>query len=613
MLKNRLVVLSLALILVLLGGCPENSIQPWEPKQAVEAKDSSKEKNLPNGKESSEDLKQPWLTRLLNYYDRHYDSAEQMLKVPFHTTGYHSQVTNGTEVHPTRESLYYAVGLFQRGRTEDVAVANRILRKVLRLQETDLECQFYGVWPWLLEEPLEEMSSVDLNWADFCGSAIAQILVHHQDQVADKQLIRQLEESLKRSAVAIRNRNVNAGYSNVAVLGGGVCAIAGEILEDPELLEYGRNRLKKVVLLTEQLQGFSEYNSPTYGKVVIGECERILQLSSDQQVRESAEAIRYAAWRIFAESFHLGTQQWAGPHSRLSQRRLTDNLVMFVNHRTGLEIQPHPRAILERPRGYGIVTPIACPETLLQKLRELAENTHVLKRTFQFDRNGEPTIYGTTWKTSDACLGSVNQASFWTQRNPICGYWRTKDDPAVAFRAQFLHDGKDFASFGVRAVQQENRILFAVHSLQNRGDWHRTLDRPADGRFTATDFRLRLELDGKNVNVEQRAEGSFALTADGQEIVVFPADCTFRGKPVKWKWSKRKNGVNLEAICYCGEERVFDLTEVVKMRLAAAIKLQETDKSDQAVDSEAPIFKSTPSRDEVSWRGLKVAVPANND
>ena len=422
-----------------------------------------------------------------------------------------------------------------------------------------------------------------------------------------------MKEALYRSAVAIRNRDVNAGYSNIAVLGGGVCAVAGEILDDPELLEYGRERLEKVVLLTEQLNGFGEYNSPTYGKVVIGECERILQLSTDRQVRESAEKIRVAAWQIFAESFHPPTQQWAGPHSRLSQRRLTDTLVMFLNDRTGLSIQPHPRAIKERPRGYGIVTPIACPETLLKNLRESAEDTQELKRTFKFGQNGKPAIFGTTWKTPEACLASVNRASFWTQRNAISGYWRTKDDPAVAFRVQFLRDGKDFASFGVRAIQSDNRILFAVHSLQNRGAWHRTLDRPTDGQFEASDFRLRLELDGKGVRSAKRADGGFALSAGDKEVIVFPAKCSFMGQPVKWECSNHENNAYIEAICYSGEKRVFDFNNLIKMQLAAAIRLQKIANAGQTTGLEKPTYRSSASKDVFSWEDLKVAVPANND
>ena len=586
-------------MLMSLAGCPESPIQRWKPATVVEAIDSS------------EDPEHPWLTRLLEHYDQHYDPAEQMLKVPFHGTGYHSQIANGAEVHPTRESLYYAVALFQRGQTQDVATANKILRKVIPLQEADVDSESYGVWPWLLEEPLNKMDSVDFNWADFCGSAIAQILVKHQHQLADEKLTRELKHSLNRATVAIRKRNVNAGYSNIAVLGGGVCAVAGEVLNDPDLLKYGRNRLEKVVSLTEQIKGFGEYNSPTYGKVVIGECERILELSQDPQVRESAEMIRVAAWRIFAESFHLGTNQWAGPHSRLSQRRLTDTLVLFLNDRTGLDIQPHPRAINERPRGYGIVPPIRCPKMLLEKLNESAKNIFTLKRTFKFGRDGKPAIFGRTWKSPDACLASVNRASFWTQRKPISGYWRTKDDPAVAFQVQFLRDGKDFASIGVRAVQRENRILFAVHSLQNRGDWHRTLDRPADGKFEATDLRLRLELDGQNVSCEQRREGGFTLSAGNREVIVSPGESSFMSQPVEWECSKRENRAYVEAVCYSGKKRSFNFNELVKMQLAAAITLQKIDDSDPTADFEPPTFTSTPNRDEVRWEELKVAVPTN--
>ena len=599
---TRLLASSCVLIFLSLAGCRENSTRLVKSTAAAKAIEPAEDRD-----------RSPQLNRLLKYYDRHYDPTERMLKVPFHGTGYHSQIANGLEVHPTRESLYYAVALFQRGRTEDVAVANEILRKVISLQEIDSQSEFYGVWPWLLEEPLGMMSSVDFNWADFCGSAIAQILVKHRHQIADEKLVRQMRESLNRAAFTIRNRNVNAGYSNIAVLGGGVCAIAGEVLKNPELLRYGRDRLKKVVLLTQQIKGFGEYNSPTYGKVVIGECERILELSQDPEVRQSAETIRVAAWQIFAESFHLGTSQWAGPHSRLSQRRLTDTLVMFLNHRTGLNIQPHPRAVNERPRGYGIVTPIPCPQTLLENLKESSDRTFIITRTFKIGRDGKPAIFGTTWKTPDACLASVNRASLWTQRNPISGYWRTEDDPAVAFRVHFLRDGKDFASFGVRATQSENRILFAIHSLQNRGDWHRTLDRPADGQFEATDFRLRLELDGKHASCEKRPEGGFALSAGDREIVVFPADSSFSGRPVEWECSNRENGAYVEAVCYSGTKRLIDFNELVKMKLAAAIQLQQIDSSAPAVNFESPTFKSSPDRDEVRWRGLKVAVPANNN
>ena len=551
----------------------------------------------------------PWLSRLLDYYDQQFDPEARLLKVPFSGTGYHSQVPSGTEVHPVRESFYYAVALFQRGSDQDIERAKDILRELLVLQQTDPNSNNYGLWPWLKEEPLDQMDSVDLNWADFCGSAIAQILVQHRDRLGDDRSVTRMESALRHAATAIRKRNVGPGYTNIAVLGGGVCAAAGEILGDPELLGYGRLRLEKVVKLTQTINGFAEYNSPTYGKVVIGECERILQIATDPRVRKAAESIRVEAWKIVTDSFHPTAQQWAGPHSRLSQRRLTDTLVLFLNDRTGLDIQPHPGERSERLRGYGIVTPIACPENLLTKIRQPIEQPKTLKRIFRVGDDGKPSITGTTWMAPQGCLGSVNRSGFWIQRNPISGYWRTALDPAVAFRARFLRDGQDFASMGIRVSQRENRILFAVHSFQNRGDWHRTLDRPADGKFEAIDFRLQLELDGVGAKAIQLIPNQFALQAGDHEVIVSPAICSFQGQPVTWKVTNNRSRALVEAVCYSGPKKKFDFDMPIDMQLAAALTLRKIVPAESDEPPVAPAIVASPNRIDVRWKDMRTAAP----
>ena len=323
------------------------------------------------------------LQRLLKYYDDHFDNQEQLLQEQFISPGYHSGIARGTTVHPVRESFYYAIGLLQRGRPEDVSRSKAILTQLLPLQQVRPDQSGYGAWPWLLEEPLEKMDSVDLNWADFCGSAIAQILVDHRQQLNDADLEKRMRVALGHAATAIRKRNVGPQYTNIAVLGGGVCAVAGEVLKDEGLLRYGRRRLQNVVIENEKVDSFAEYNSPPYGKVVIGESERILQLVNDKETRQAAEAIRVKAWEMFADSFHLPTQQWAGPHSRHNYRRLTTTLLAFLNERVDFEIKPHPNAPVERPRGYAVVTPLPCPEMLLAKIKATAPYPKFLRRVFR--------------------------------------------------------------------------------------------------------------------------------------------------------------------------------------------------------------------------------------
>lgn len=548
------------------------------------------------------------LQRLLEYYDGHFDDQQQMLREQFVSPGYHSSIGRGTFVHPIRESFYYAIGLLQRGRPEDISRSKVMLNQVLSLQQVKLNRPGYGVWPWLLEEPLEKMDSIDRNWADFCGSAVAQVLVDHREQLDDADLEKRLRTALRHAATAIRNRNVGAHYTNIAVLGGGVCAVAGEVLEDDGLLRYGRQRLQRVVAENDKVDSFAEYNSPPYGKVVIGETERILQLVKDKGTRQAAEAIRVKAWEMFADSFHLPTQQWAGPHSRHSYRRLTTALVAFLNDRIDFEIKPHPNASVERPRGYGIVTPLACPEKSLAKIKATDQYPKFARRVFSLDRNGRPFYVGKTWADSKSNIGSISRASFWTQRQPVVGYWKTDQDPAVAFRLRFFKDGRDFASMGVRIAQDQNRVLCALHSLPGRGDWHRSLDRPGDGVFRAKDLRVRIELEGRGVRAVKSAAGTYALRAGEHELVVVSADGTFLGKSVVWEVDNQPNLSAVEAVCYRGQEQAFDFHELLDVEIAFGLELRQ--KQTEMKSVVAPEMKRGNRRIDVEWSGLRVAVPA---
>jgi len=526
MMKKKFALLTLTSLTVIMTWCATVAGQVDQPQQAP-------------------------LKRLLEYYDARYDAEQKMLKVEFRSPGYHSRIASGTQVHPTRESLYYAVALLKRDKPGDAERAQQIVGAVLPHQETRQSTPEYGVWPWVIEEPLDQMDSVDLNWADFCGSAIAQMLVDHSDQL-DPGIRQAMKASLFHVGRAIKKRDVQPGY--------------------------GRQRLENIVKHTATIDGFTEYNSPPYGKVVIGECERILQLAKDERVRAAAETLRNAAWKMIGQSFHPPTQQWAGPHSRTSSLRLSQTMVEFLNARfeVGPEhtIKLHPQAYLERPRGYAVVTPIPCPAKWQQRLKQPIQKTLQLRRTFISQRGSSPATIGTTWFSGDACLGSVSRSSFWTQRKPVIAYWKTDDDPAVAFRVRFLHDGKDFSSMGLRSTQDHHRVLCAIHSLQRRGDWHRTLDRPADGIFQAQDLRVRLELTGNGVSARSIGDEVFALRAGEHEIVICPADSEFAGQNLVWKIENGDGVAAVEGICYAGESKKIDFSQPIDVKLGFGFELR---------------------------------------
>lgn len=542
----------------------------------------------------------PDLETYLAYCAGNYSETHQMLGTKFQSPGYHSTVPGGTWVHPTRQSLGYAVALLARGTPADVDRAEKIIAKVLSLQDTNPSNKTYGIWPWLLEEPLPEMSPPDWNWADFLGAQLAVALTDYRERLSGE-IEKTMREALGHAGRAIRKRNVQPGYTNIAIMGGGVCAAAGEILDDPELLAYGRDRLDRCVNHASHHGSFTEYNSPTYTRVALAESERILHLVADPGVREAAESLRRTAWRVIADSFHPGTGQWAGPHSRAYSNHLDVGTASYLSERTGATIRARSSGgeTTSKARSYQVAFPLLCPDDLRSRFRELPTDPLEVVRTFVRGDSPEKSTIGTTWHTATACLGSVSQSTLWTQRRPLIGYWRTEADPAVVFRMRFLHDGKDFASMAVRSAQRGGRVLSVYYPARNQGDWHPTLDRPADGVFPATDFRVRYELCGEGVGLEELEEGRFALTAGDRRAVIHTLPGRFAGEAVVWQGGRAEGRVFVDGICHQGPKKDFNFRQLDDVLLAAGAELLA---SEEAPAGTPVVSDGNPDIVEVTWQ-----------
>jgi hypothetical protein len=492
------------------------------------------------------------LKEYLDRCDPNYSADLQMLGSKFKSSGYHSTVPSGTYVHSTRSSLDYALAILKRSAPGDAERAAKIVRKVISLQDTDPANKTYGIWPYLLEEPLAKMSPPDWNWADFCGALLAEMLVTQPAKLPDD-LAALMRTSLGHAARAIIRRNVGPGYTNIAIMGGGVTAAAGEILGDKAMLDYGRARLAKSVEHAAYHGSFNEYNSPTYTMTALREAERTLRLVRDPATRKAAESLQRTAWQIIADSFHPATQQWAGPHSRAYSDTISPKMA------ADLAAQ--------------------CPADLAPRFKALPADPLEIRRTFIRGETPEKSIIGTTWLTADASLGTVNHAMLWTQRRPLVAYWTVEGDAPAVFRLRFLHDGKDFSSMAVATAQAGGRALAAFYPLKNHGDWHPSLDRPKDGVFQAADLRVRCELTGKGATVEALGGGQFALAAGGRRAIVHTVAGRFDGRPVEWQPGKDAGAVFVDAVCYRGEKKGFDFNKGPQVVLAAAVELLKSGES----------------------------------
>jgi len=521
-----------------------------------------------------------------------YDDGLSMVGVEWHGPGYHSTMKRGEWVHPTRNSLAYALGLLQSGDRDNAARAANIVRAVIALQDQGPEHKTYGIWPWLFEEPLEKMAPPDWNWADFCGALLAQMLVEHADQL-DADLIDTMRDSLGHAARAIVRRDVKPSYTNIAIMGGGVTAAAGEILDESDLLEYGRDRLRRCVEHHDYHGGFNEYNSPTYTMVALHECERVLQLVKDPAAREHAEALRRDAWQVIAEHYHPGTGQWAGPHSRDYHTWLPAHRAAYIAAQTGVDIPVHPDAAGSGGGWPDLIKPLPCPPEWVDRFRKLPEPEVTVRRRVIRRDTDEASTWITTWLTPDVCLGSVNHDTLWAQRQVVKAYWNGDEAP-VMLRLHFLHDGVDFASGYVHNAQDGGRVLSVISLVTNRGDFHPTLDRPDDGVFRAEDFRVRYELIGTDVAVEDLGSGRYEFRAgDTIKAVVHTTPSRFDGNAVAWEAGMEEGNAIVDGICYHGPERAFKLTDISDMAIVLGLEVLP---AEDAPTNQGPTYEVEDSR-----------------
>jgi hypothetical protein len=514
---------------------------------------------------------------MLAEHDSRYDPACHMLTSTFHGVGYHSTVAGGSKVHETQGSLLYAILCIRAGEQDRVARGERALAAVLDLQDTDPCSRTYGVWPWMLEEPLSQMRPPDLNWADFCGMMLCHLLDHLRTRpgAVSPPLSARTRESLAHAAWAIFRRNVRPNYTNICALGAAVTTVAGELLGESRLLQYGRRRLHDLLQSRLHNGGFTEYNSPTYNMVTLHACEQVLQLSGDVAARDDAETLRRIIWSDIAEHFHPGTGQWAGPHSRTYWSLMLPDLANQLSRLTGAPIAAHARTPQGKPLRGNFAKHLPCPPDIAPRFAALPAPEVETKSTFVRGVAPGVDITGTTWMCDDACLGSVSHDSTWTQRRPLIAYWRMPDAPPAVLRLRLLKDGRDFASGLIHAAQTGPRVLAAVSLLLDMGDYHLHLDRRADNTFEMEDLRLRYELTAPGASVSG-GSGAFVLSAGARAATVLPvvdASPADDAAPVTWESSQGDGWVGVDGVIYRGPRRAIHLASVGQLVLAAALEL----------------------------------------
>jgi hypothetical protein len=528
------------------------------------------------------------LKEYLKEFDQEYDPEYHLVKIMAPEGAYHSSLAPGSLVHFGRRSLAYVIYMLELDPVDERKERARdIVPAVLALQDRDPISRTYGIWPLYLEDPLSVLKIPDWNYACFVGSQLIYLMRRHAS-VFPTDLLEDMGQAVLHAAWSVFRRNSGPGYTNVAFPSAGVAVAAGELHGIPFLVEYGRRLLTGMLEHHAFHEGINEYNSPGYTLACLNWCEWMLDVIHDEEVRSLTEKMRRLIWQDYADHFHPGTGQLAGPQSRSYNEFMVKRPVCYLESRAEVSI-PHRKedGPLSCVRGdltlgfLDFVTPSPCPEEFRDAFVRLGsspvERSHVYLK-----RPDGSVVSGVTWMDEDACIGSVNRDNLWDQRRPVLGYWRTEKDSAVCFRVRFLKDGVDFASTYISSNQKENRVLSVFSLLTHKGDWHDHLDRPeVDGVFEAADFRVRFQLIGKEVEISRLEEMQFELSSGNRRLVVHGTAGRFGDHAINWELGEEREGddqvVFVDAVCYSGDSRVFQFAEMGSVVLGAGMELLKQD------------------------------------
>ena len=505
------------------------------------------------------------LNELLNMNGEHYNPGEKMLRSEFSSPGYHTTLTKG-QVHRTRQSLSYAASCLD---SDDPQLKQRgfdIIKRVIELQDKNPAGKTYGIWPWFLEEPIEQMSPPDWNWADFNGVQLLQAVIYHKDEF-EPALLAQVNQSIYHAARSIEKRNVGPDYTNIAIMGTYVTMMTAVLQNLPELEKYALERLKKFYDYTVENGAFSEYNSPTYTIVALKELARMRDHFTNRGAKKLVAELYKLAWEEIAFHFHAPTRQWGGPHSRSYSTFLPEKTLAFIQSSTtgNVSFGVQDAHDLESHRLH-----CPCPKNLehyfinIEKPRQLTRN--YLK--------GDRPIIGSTFTTQAFSLGSINRGDFWNQRQPLIVYWGDAQNPSY-LRMRFLHDGYDLAAAQLYSIQQNGTVIFGVVLSTDGGDTHVNLDLLQNAKITAVDLRLRFEFGGRaaeqRVNPPLTIQDNALLVFSDLDVRISIPFAAFDDFKTYWEGEKSDGKACYDIVLYNGPTKTFDLSQIKRAAVAGLV------------------------------------------
>ena len=481
---------------------------------------------------------------------------------------YHSAISGN--IHNICGAAHFAWEVFQCGREEYYPMARRILNKVCQLQDTRPGSRTFGLWSYEMEESLDDMKAPDYNWANFVGKALIDVCANHPELLGEE-LVATLKTAIRNAVQCTIKRNVGLDYTNIIVMSTLTLISAAELLEDAELLAYGKTRLKNFYEYTKFNGAFSEYNSPNYGRTVLSDVARMLKLFQDEECRAIAEYLNEVTWEMLATHYNKHINQLAPPQMRAYQDVDMGSLALLIYNGTGGKYGKCP-ADFETYKRLASIEELCCQPICPEKCLPLFEaDERVTAVTFYKKNNlrqpGEdvtivrefdsPDLFAYSYQTPAYSMGAFRLCDTWNQRRNVMVEWDAAKPKS--FRLRGIHNDYDYCSGMAFVEMDKNCMLGQVGTVTDRGSYHYILDKDKSGLYDVEELGFRFELGGncEDVTIEQDGR-DFYIRDCGLTIKLHVEKWVYDGKDAPVYVSKDGKMVVLEG--YLGESKKIDTT-----------------------------------------------------
>ena len=526
---------------------------------------------------------------------------------------YHSGISD-RDVHVIVPSSVYARRLICSG--ENVGLGERIFEKVLSLQDRDPESATYGLWPYYLEEKLENMDEPDKNMAGFNAREILTVLYKNPDPLSQS-IKDKMFDAIAAACSAIIKRNEGVQYTNVAFMESYVLCCAGELTGNGELTKAGRDKLKKSLGFIYYQGSVFEHNSSCYSFLCVRDLGSIVKYVKDREAAAYAAEINKYIWSVIAEHFDYNTLQLGGPQCRAYEDFLPKDNLELIMSACGLyeNYKKHPLA----PKKLKIIeTDAVCPEEYIpyfsgEKVWE--SSRRIIMRGFNYPHFAfSQAIYH--YRGDGFTLGTFNREELWNQRRPLLSYINGKKTP-YCFRVKCIHDGFDFSSAVLHAVQKDGKVLGNINFSSDRGDTHIGLDPVKNATIEAEDLRIVFEISGDTEDVNYRAtEKNVEITVGNVPIRIADIYTRFGDFPIRATSENNDKHLRYSIILYNGEKRKINLAKLEEAICVFTVEMGQFAKNSKCKTVASGRFlrsEWTVGKDKLALETLRKAEPFKNN